>query len=122
MKSRSRAIQWTLYLITGAYWIFIFTLTHLPPSKLPQTHVSDKLAHFAVYSILGILLFLCISLRNIKPLKVALLVIVIAATYGALDELTQPYFQRDCSIYDWYADLGGTVTAALLGTLVRLIS
>jgi len=94
-------------------------LTHLPPSDLPKTHVSDKLAHFAVYALLGTLLGIAIG-RRWSWLGGAVVVTTIGLIYGAIDELTQPLFGRSCSIHDWYADAAGVVFGAILGNLGRI--
>src|SRR3954449_7923742 len=38
-----------LWAITIAYWLAIFTLTHIPAPKLPTIHVSDKIEHLVSY-------------------------------------------------------------------------
>jgi VanZ family protein len=115
--TRSRVLR----SLTAIYWLSIFTFTHLPPSKLPETHVSDWVEHFVAYAVLGLLL--CASLRVTRPRwsipRVALLALSILLIYGAVDELTQPLVHRICSLDDWFADaLGaaaGVAAAMLLG-------
>ncbi|HEY7089178.1 MAG TPA: VanZ family protein [Tepidisphaeraceae bacterium] len=103
-------------IVTAVYWLGILTLTHLPPTRLPETHVSDKLEHFVAYFILGILLWT--TLRLLRPQwpisRITLIVVPILLAYGALDELTQPWSHRTCSLYDWYADASGAAAAAIV--------
>jgi len=102
-----------LWLITSAYWLLLATATHLPPAKLPATHVSDKLEHFAAYFVLTVLVYA--SLRKMRNWAGSALVIalVIALIYGAIDEQTQKLVGRDCSLRDWIADAGGAVAAVV---------
>jgi VanZ family protein len=121
VKTSSRPFRAVLVSITALYWIGIFTLTHLPPSNLPKTNVSDKLAHFSVYCMLGVLLGLVLWNLRFCIRRSALLVIVIGLAYGAFDELTQALVGRTCSMYDWYADAGGIACAAVALITLRLL-
>ena len=44
-------LRLTAWCLTAAYWVFIFVITHLPPSNLPRVHVSDKAAHFVTVAL-----------------------------------------------------------------------
>jgi VanZ family protein len=114
--TRFRALLW---LLTGAYWLLLLTLTHLPPSHLPETHLSDKFEHFTCYALLAGLLHLCQWPSRKSLWAISLATIAILLAYGAFDELTQPFFHRTCSIYDWYADAAGAVTAVTAMTFAR---
>lgn len=102
--------------MTGAYWISIFILTHLPPTTVPKTRVSDKALHFGVYAILGVLLHLSVRPRAWKKI---LLVLAVLLLYGAMDELTQPLVGRFCSFDDWLADAAGAAVALSLCAAVE---
>jgi len=119
--TRFRGLLW---LLTVAYWLLLLTLTHLPPSHLPETHLSDKFEHFTAYAVLAGLVHLCQWPGRKSLLAVSIGTILILFAYGAFDELTQPFFHRTCSIYDWYADAAGTLTAvaamSLAGKLARV--
>ena len=70
--TRAMKILWSL---TAIYWLTIFTLTHLPPTRLPQTHVSDKVEHFTAYFILATLLNIVPAiLAQPVPLEVGVVV------------------------------------------------
>jgi VanZ family protein len=101
-------------IVTIIYWLTIFTLTHLPPTRVPDVHVSDKILHFAVYALLGVLFCACFPPRR----WMILIFIAVLMAYGAIDELTQPYFRRTCDIHDWYADTAGAITAVLICALI----
>jgi VanZ family protein len=122
LSATSRRFWRFIPALTGVYWLGILTLTHLPPSELPKTHVSDKLAHFVVFALLAV--FLCLSLWNKmrSPPMMAIVVLAIGLAYGAFDENTQPIFGRTCSLYDWYADAAGAGTAVVVMGIIRTMS
>jgi VanZ family protein len=99
------------------YWVAIFAATHIPQSKLPPTHVSDKLAHFLVYALLGALLWLVLAPGR-RIASTCMWVLSIVLIYGAVDELTQPFLNRFCA-WDDFADnaAGGTTAAVLMAML-----
>ena len=108
----ARRILWTLTLL---YWAALIMLTHTPPAHMPKGPSNDKLAHFLAYLVLAFLLgtTLYLALPAKRP-RLPLLVLLAGALYGALDELTQPFFKRDCELGDWLADVGGVATVALV--------
>src|SRR5262245_23088984 len=105
------------------YWLAAVTTTHWPRPDLPplvNLHL-DKVAHFFIYAVLATLLIF--AWRATSPVgdrrewgrpSKYLVVWVIAALYGVVDELTQPWFDRDCDVWDWVADLLGSLTAILI--------
>ena len=105
---------WTL---TAIYWVFICIMTHLPPDKVPKPDVSDKTEHVVAYGLLAGMIHLCLWPRRWTMLKTASLVLCVALVYGALDEITQPIFGRDCSILDWLADAAGAIIAVMIMTI-----
>jgi VanZ family protein len=96
-----------LLLITIAYGVMLVTVTHLPPSKLPATGVSDKLEHILGYGLLAVLVSATVRayLRRVPFLAIA----VALAAFGAVDEVTQPLVGRTADVWDWVADVGGIV-------------
>ena len=115
----ARRILWVL---TIAYWILAFVLTHTPPKNTPNLPGSDKFKHFVGYFLLAFLIGTTWYLafprrRRLMPL----MVILIAAAYGAFDEITQGFVGRTPDTHDWYADcLGALAAAAVLLLLERL--
>ena len=92
----------------------ILALTHLPQSvAVRQLNVTsfDKILHLVAYCLLGYMLLRAIRLRS-KFISL-LIVLVLIAVIGALDESTQPLVQRTASVADWFADCGGVCIAGL---------
>lgn len=98
----------------GALWAAALTATHIPPDDLPEIeHVSDKLLHLAGYLVLAAALGATLRLRGATARRVAMLVPIVMALYGAFDELTQPLFNRGASWGDWLADAAGGLIGAI---------
>jgi VanZ family protein len=93
-------------------------LSHLRPEDLPHFQASDKALHGTGFFVLASLLWL--TLRGFgKSLPTCLIApIVNLAVYGALDELTQPYFNRTADIHDWLSDMLGALVAVGAWTLL----
>lgn len=105
------------------YWLAIFTGTHLPkmPEAVDLQHVSDKTLHFGAYA--GLTVLLCLLQTQCAPWNfwVAGRIFGIDAAYGVIDELSQTLVGRQCSIYDWGADLLGSGTGLLLFSVAHLV-
>ncbi len=94
-------------------WAAALTATHLPPKDVPEVGVSDKVEHVVGFLGLAGIFIVTLTASGVSlPARVTL-TMVIMPIYAALDELTQPPFGRECDIYDWTADLCGTLTAIL---------
>jgi VanZ family protein len=110
-------LRWILWALTLAYWVTLFVFTHLPPIRLPQVNVSDKLEHFLAYGLLcgmmGLTLWVAFPTRR-WVYRLPLLIVLGAAAYGAFDEITQPLTRRTADVHDWLADCGGALAAALV--------
>jgi VanZ family protein len=102
--------------IAIAYWVGLFTLTHVPAQQLPRVPVKDKTAHLIGYALLasGIMISLRLSGRLRAGSGVTVLAILLA--YGAVDEWTQalPFINRSCELADWYADAAGASVAVVI--------
>lgn len=111
----------TLLIVTIAYWLTIFTLTHIPQQHLPSVPFGDKIEHLLAYGLLGLLLYCYIwrtrpHLNNIEGL-----VLTIGLLYGAIDELLQavPFIHRSCELLDWFADCTGIAIAVGVLSMLR---
>jgi|TARA_Y100000814_G_scaffold170379_1_gene124593 hypothetical protein len=107
-------IIWIIAAVTWASLIFVFSSQSLPiltPGWL-ELPIIDKVVHACVFGILGIFLFLAT--------KRTWLAIIIASFYGATDEWHQLYVDgRIADLWDWVADIVGTITAVCLLSLYR---
>ncbi len=105
------------------YWPGIFILTHIPMSVMPlfEVHVSDKTLHFLAYFVLVFLLWFAINpntkMHWRKPAMWWILFVVV--WYGVFDEWLQGYVGRDPDIVDFLADLGGSVAALILLSILN---
>ncbi|MGB7348199.1 MAG: VanZ family protein [Pirellulaceae bacterium] len=109
-----------IVLVLAAYWLAIFTGTHLPDPPDIGQNVNDKVKHFGAYFGLTILLCLAVTFRCLK--RRVIWVALIVATYGALDELTQQLVPgRYADVNDFIADLGGMTKGIIVYLLARWI-
>ena len=92
-------------------WTAAITATHLPSSDLPSMEVSDKTLHLAGFTGLAGLFGLTLAAYDTARRRRILLMLLIMPAYGAMDELTQPYFGRSCELADWACDVVGAVAA-----------
>ena len=122
----SRLLRWTMRrpgLALLLYWPLAAAATHVPPlrrrtSTEPPLVPIDKIAHFAGFALLSWLLVHLLTQRMSARLAVLVTALVLAA-YGALDELTQPPFQRSADPWDFIADMVGCFTGIGLALLAR---
>jgi VanZ family protein len=84
--------------------------------------VSDKTLHFLEYAVFSLLLYVGLhGGLGLRSNRAHWLAILIAALYGAGDEWHQYFVPgRDMSIYDWYADCLGALSAQMLIYLGRI--
>ena len=75
--------------------------------------VGDKIPHMVTYAVLAALMVL-LGVRGL--LGVALLIAV-----ASVDELTQPWFGRSCTLGDWLADLASILGVCALYALLQYI-
>lgn len=114
-----RAVRVILWVICAAYWVALFTLTHLPQVPAVGQRVQDKLAHFLAYGVLAGMLYLVLWASKSPQGRAAYFVISVTLLYGAMDEITQPLVGRSCEFYDWLADAAGALTVVGVFTSVR---
>lgn len=99
----------------------ILVLTSWPSPEIDHKLVdgSDKVAHFGVYFILGVLTWRALAVpRGMKALLAALAAMYV---FGLVDEVHQAFVPgRDASVFDWMADLLGATAGLVLAP--RLLS
>ncbi len=104
----------------GIYWIVLFTLTHIPAQRMPHTRINDKVAHLVAYGLLAGLLHLSFWIGRVPLWRAVMLVVMICAAYGAVDELLQSFVHRSCDFADWRADMAGCLAATALVAPLRV--
>lgn len=94
--------------------VVLFVLSSISGEDLHEYtfEVSDKLIHFVVFGILGILMFRSFRISSIIKIRndALLFAMVAAIIYGGLDEFHQLFVPgRLASIGDWVADALGII-------------
>jgi len=99
-----------------AHMLAVSWLSSRGQGQLPDGpwSASDKLTHASVWAVLGVSL----ALAARRPRwRTALIAIVIATGFGALDEIHQSFVPgRDASVFDLLADAVGATVGALAVT------
>jgi len=98
------------------YWLSLFIGTHWP-NEVPALAggVLDKVAHFSAFFGLSLLLAGTARLYGwtLTP-RILLVLWLVIATYGAIDELLQSPVGRSCELNDWLADFVGSGVGLLV--------
>jgi VanZ family protein len=101
-----------------AWGVFILALTSVPNPNLPGGFHADKLGHFAMYAVLGVL-----SVRALGPrmaVRALVGILVGAAIFGAFDEWHQQFIPgRSLDRADWFADALGASFGVMLSAAIR---
>ena len=118
---RGRTIALIAWSVTGVYWAALFVATHLPPTRLPKTRITDTPAHFTSYAILAALLLWSLHFTRLSLRAAAWWVIGIGLVYGVIDEILQIFVGRICSLSDWLADASGVITVVATWTAVSAV-
>jgi VanZ family protein len=112
--------------VTVFVWLaFVELLTSLPGSALPSFSMlpswTDKVVHFCMYGVLGLLLARVGVLQTWSRRRLVLTVVMISL-FGVLDELHQLFIPgRSAEVGDWAMDtlgsaIGFTVVTWAAGT------
>jgi VanZ family protein len=121
-QNRLSSVTISKILLAG-FIVLLLTATHLPPTSLllpPEENNVDKIYHFIAYSILAGLLATTWQLSSgVLTARHLRWVWCVVAIFAALDELTQIAVNRDCSIWDWMADMTGAVCGLLVFVWLR---
>ena len=117
-----RAVRVVLWVLCAAYWVALFTLTHLPRVPVVGEPVPDKLAHFLAYGVLAGVLYLAKWASGSPAKRSAYFVLTVSLLYGAMDEITQPLVGRSCELYDWLADAAGAIIVVGVFASVRYLA
>ncbi len=112
--------QRAITVATAVYTAMLVFTTHYPrPEELLGRRLpSDKLMHFVAYGVLGALAALVLRSRGRLVGRFAPLLGAGLATWGVLDEATQPLFGRAADPLDWVYDVIGIALG--IATIVAL--
>ena len=81
-----------------------------------------KMAHFSIYFVFSVLMYLFISRYNIKNKSVKLSAVSICLLYAISDEIHQYFVPgRSCEIRDVFIDLCGILSGIILICLIKQI-
>ena len=108
--------------VTLAYWAFLAVVTHIPQPRLPGVPVGDKTSHLIGYGTLASMLYVTLWIARPRDWSLTWKIPLILFVYGALDEVTQPMFQRSCEFLDWVADAAGALIAVAGWSAVRWVA
>ncbi len=107
-----------LFSLVAIGWIvLIFVESSQPPLKIfGEINGLDKVAHFAAYSILGIMILAVLTqISTYKKIPVLLLTVILVLLAGVFDEFHQSFVpQRQVDGWDLLADFCGGLIATLL--------
>ncbi|MCP4892166.1 MAG: VanZ family protein [Planctomycetaceae bacterium] len=104
----------------AAYWLIIFTGTHLPGGSQLGPPGNDKTQHFTAYFLLGTML--CYVTTSPRYLPRFLIIGIAGMTYAAIDELTQSFIPgRYPDFSDFVADSIGLWSAIAIYASARLV-
>ena len=112
--SSPRLFRWASSIVLGGYWLIMFTGTHWPHVNLERYPTNfDKVLHFTGYAGFGFLIAVWVSTWHKFCRRDFLAGLGVIVAYAIVDEVTQPYFGRDCEFLDMVADwCGGTAGMA----------
>lgn len=128
LHGRLRWLARMLAAATAIYTLVLVFATHYPkPDELLGPNApSDKMLHFLAYSALAILAGATVAMAGRWSVRGGLSLAVGLAVFGAVDEITQPFFSRDAEPLDWAYDCigvaGGLLVVAVLVGVFRAVA
>jgi len=106
--------------LAGVYATALLVLAYMPQGTVPVdlwTGVGDKIPHATAFALLTLLLLEGFAAQRAR--RWVLLCATLVLGFGGLIELTQPFFHRTCSRYDWFADVAGFLMASIAWAVAR---
>ena len=109
--------SWVSIITIAAYCALIFYLSSLPGNSIPNFPVSDKIIHFSLYLVLGLLItyfFYSLKFFNSR-LKILVITWAFIALYGLSDEIHQLFVVgRNFEVLDLVVDIIGGSSGCLI--------
>ncbi len=102
-------------------WIAAAVATHIPPAHLSDVHVRDIVLHTVGYFVLASVFLITLRLHGWGWLRRASCALPILLVYGALDELTQPWFHRCAALADFWANTAGILAAIVFDAILTAL-
>ena len=102
----STSVKWRIIAIV--YFFFLVAATHTPQKRMPESldlFGLDKILHVVAYAILTVLFMRAAGTG--RPLLYRVVSVVVILGIAGIDEYTQTYVGRTCSVHDWLADIAG---------------
>lgn len=120
-----RKYIWSRAIVLFVYMGFIFYLSSIPGSSIPSTlSPFDKLIHFFLYLILGLIFanFLSSLKSNLTQILMGFATFFFIAIYGLSDEVHQTFTPgRTFEVLDILVDVFGGITGWLLFQFFQII-
>jgi VanZ family protein len=101
----------------------IFVASSVPGDELPG-HFWDKLVHFAVYAVLGVLFLIPLAEARLSQVTVAKagMALLLSTLYGVIDEVHQAFTpERTPDMRDLFADAFGAALGVVVILLLKVI-
>jgi VanZ family protein len=106
-----------------AYMALIFFASSVPGDELPG-HLWDKLVHFLVYGVLGVLFLVPLTEGRLTrvTMRTGALAVMLSTLYGAFDEVHQAFTpDRTPDVRDLFADALGAALGVAAILLLRVL-
>ena len=117
VRGRHRLFRW----LFGAYALALIIATHWPRLGVPGAAAgSDKVVHFVAFLLWTLLAIAAGLVRPPLSRRSITRTALIAGAYASIDESLQliPDLERQFSVWDWVANLGGVLAAYALALIV----
>jgi len=111
-----------LWACLGVYVCTLVYLTHAPAPPGVFGGVSDKKLHVIAYFLLATFSYLAAAVSFPHTKQLGMIVLFLGGIFGALDESTQPFFNRHAEFADWVADIAGLTLGVIACALVRRVT
>jgi VanZ family protein len=110
-----RAAAWWRWVVVAGYMAAIFTVSGGPGPELPPGLSWDKVLHAGAYAVMTGLVVWAMTRGRLRDAtgRALLAGVLVAAAYGATDELHQAFVPgRQSDVFDFLADAIGALAAA----------
>ncbi len=113
--------KWLSVIVLFVYCGFLFYLSSLPGDSLPKLPAFDKIIHFFLYLVLGLIFtYFIYSLKFFTSrMKIMIITLAFTALYGLSDEIHQLFVPgRNFDFSDLLVDIIGGSSGGLIMSLL----